>query len=299
MKWKLIEEANKTPSDKESIDMSFNKDVSDEKYVPTVEFVKIVYDKFNKELFSNRLPSSNVLNIGVVSMNKDNGITIAHDEDGSIVIDGLNFSNSTSLTMHTWMETILHEMVHVDELCNHPEHFKNGVENKGHGKWFKEQARKFKEMGFDVSEKYEGDFGTNTEDKAYLNNKDGMFIKTGDNPMGFAELVKIPNDEYGYALNRLRDSGYAKVWLMKTSNDNAGRLEFSKCDDEYGYFKYHLDDRFNKAFGPFEKTKEIDLKHIVAESKDDYFMPGDVIEVNTRGFKQFVRNGVRHYIFVD
>ena len=32
MKWRLIEEARKTPSDMESINASFNKDVSDEKF---------------------------------------------------------------------------------------------------------------------------------------------------------------------------------------------------------------------------------------------------------------------------
>lgn len=50
MKWKLLEEAN-TPSDGVSIDASFNKDVSDEKFTPTVEFMRSVYRKMNKELF--------------------------------------------------------------------------------------------------------------------------------------------------------------------------------------------------------------------------------------------------------
>ena len=46
MNGKLLEEAN-TPSDGESIDASFNKDVSDEKFTPTVEFKK-KYGPFKK-----------------------------------------------------------------------------------------------------------------------------------------------------------------------------------------------------------------------------------------------------------
>lgn len=51
MKWKLIIESEKTPSDQKAIDASFNKDVSDMKYVPTVDFVKKVYEKMNRLFF--------------------------------------------------------------------------------------------------------------------------------------------------------------------------------------------------------------------------------------------------------
>ena len=299
MKWKLIEEA-KTPSDMKSIEASFNKDVSDEKFTPTVEFVKNVYDKMNKELFGNGLVKSDEIDISIVPLYSENGITQAHDlDDGSVEINGLEISSTTTLTMHTWMETILHEMIHIDELMHHPEHFKDGVKQGGHGEWFKERANEFKKKGFNVVTEYNGDFGTNTEDEIYLKNKNGVFIKVANNPIGFLELIKVPDDERGYALTRLRDSGYNKVWMMKSDNENAGRLEFSKYDDEYGYFKYHADEKFIKAFGPFEEVKEIDLNHIVAESSDKHLLPGDIVEIDTPGFKRFVRNGVRHYIFID
>ena len=56
MKWRLIEEARKTPSDMECINASFSKDVSDEKFIPTVEFMKVVYNKMNSEFFFNYFP---------------------------------------------------------------------------------------------------------------------------------------------------------------------------------------------------------------------------------------------------
>lgn len=300
MKWhRLFDESKKTSSNIDLIDASFNGDVSDEKYTPTLEFIKNVYDNLNKELFDDRLVKSDNLKISIRPIYGDNGITSAKDnDDGSIEIVELKISSTTTLTIHTWIEVVLHEMIHIDELMYHPEHFNSGQGFEKHGKWFKEKAMEFKKMGFDVTETYDGDFGTNTNDEIYLNNKDGVFIKVSDNPLGFSELIKVPTKEKGYAFNRLRDSGYSKVWLMRTDNDNAGRLEFNKYDDDSGYSIYHCTKKFNDRFGPFEEVKEVDLKHIVAESQDGYFMPGDIIEVNTRYFKRFIRDGVRHYIII-
>ena len=56
MKWKRLIIEAKTPSDMESINAYFNKDVSDEKFTPTVKFMKVVYNKMNKEFFFNYLP---------------------------------------------------------------------------------------------------------------------------------------------------------------------------------------------------------------------------------------------------
>ena len=56
MKWILLESV--TPSDLETIMASFNSDVSDEKFSPTREFLKVAYDKLNSELFGNELPSN-------------------------------------------------------------------------------------------------------------------------------------------------------------------------------------------------------------------------------------------------
>ena len=37
----------------------------------------------------------------------------------------------------------------------------------------------------------------------------------------------------------------------------------------------------------------------VVEVADEYFLPGDIVEIDDLDFKQFIRNGVRHYIFID
>ena len=57
MKWILINEA-KTPSDIESINTSFRKDVSNERYTPTIDFMKTSYGILNDKLFHRFLPSN-------------------------------------------------------------------------------------------------------------------------------------------------------------------------------------------------------------------------------------------------
>lgn len=296
MKWiRLFTEASKTPSDMESINASFNKDVSDKKFTPTMEFIRVVYKKLNKLFFDNSLPPTSEFKIEVVSSNKFNGSTKAHDDKsiGNTVIDALQLNGTNTLTMHTWMETILHEMIHIDDLVNHPEHFhRRGY--KRHGKWFKEQIEKFKKEGFNVTVKYSGNFGTNTDDDLYIKNKNAIFIKISENPLGPSDMIKVQSSDRQWALECLYVHGYRKVKILHTDNENAGRLDYSEYDGDSGFNTYHLTDKFVELFGPFDEVENIDLTKIIAESGND-FLPDDIIEVDEPDYKQYIRNGVRYY----
>lgn len=291
----MIIESEKTPSDLKAIEASFNNDVSDIKYVPTVDFVKKVYEKMNRRFFDNSLPPTSEFNVEIVSSNKFNGNTKAHDDETGVpVIDSLQMNGTSTLTLHTWMETILHEMIHIDDLVNHPEHF----HTKGyreHDKWFKEQARRFKKRGFNVTVKYDGDFGTNTDDELYIKNKDAVFIKISENPIGPSDMIKVKTGDKKWAMECLWIHGYRKVKILRTDNENAGRLDYSDYDGDSGFTPYRLTDKFIKAFGPFDEVENIDLSKIVVESGENCFLPDDIVEVNEPDFKQYIRNGVRYY----
>ena len=56
MNWNRIITESRTPSDVDTIMASFNNDVSDEKFYPTSDFLKIAYGIFNDEFFGGRLP---------------------------------------------------------------------------------------------------------------------------------------------------------------------------------------------------------------------------------------------------
>ena len=155
MKWLLISEAD-TPSDLDDIENSFNGDVSDEKYTPTKKFLKNGYDMLNEKLFNNKLPSDFEFKIEHSLEDNDAGHTYANDnkKESEFVIDGVSLNGTLMMTIHSWLETILHEMIHVMDFKFHPEHFvdarKTGVPYDEHKGWFMEQANKFKNKGFNV-----------------------------------------------------------------------------------------------------------------------------------------------------
>lgn len=155
-------------------------------------------------------------------------------------------------------------------------------------------GKKVQEGGFNVTVKHEGDFGTNTDDELYLDNKDAVFIKISENPIGPSDMIKVKVDDRDWALKCLYIHGYRKMKILQTDNGNSGRLDYSEYDCDSGFIPYHLTDKFIRAFGPFNEVEDIDLSSIVAESEDG-FLPSDTVEVNEPGFKQYIRNGVRYY----
>lgn len=147
--------------------------------------------------------------------------------------------------------------------------------------------------GFNVTVKYDGDFGTNTDDETYKKSKDAIFIQISENPIGPSDLIKVPAKDFGWTMESLYVFGYRKVKVLVTDNENAGRLDYSDYDGDSGFSPYHLTDRFKSTFGPFSIEREIDLCETVKESS--VFLPDDTIEVDEPGFKQYIRNGVRYY----
>ena len=45
-----------------------------------------------------------------------------------------------------------------------------------------------------------------------------------------------------------------------------------------------------------EKPKSEPIR--VVEVADEYFLPGDIVEIDEKYFKRFIRDGVRHYILI-
>ena len=56
MKWLILEST--IPSDLATIKKCCKKDITDEKFSPSNEFVRTAYDYLNKTIFKNRLPHS-------------------------------------------------------------------------------------------------------------------------------------------------------------------------------------------------------------------------------------------------
>ena len=265
MKWLLISEAY-TPSDLDDIENSFNGDVSDEKYTPTKKFLKNGYDMLNEKLFNNRLPSDFEFKIEHGLKDNAAGHTYANDnkKEGEFVIDRVSLNGTLMMTIHSWLETILHEMIHVMDFKFHPEHFvdarKTGVPYDEHKGWFMEQANKFKNKGFNVEKTLKSSWETSVDDDDIkVKNSSFTYLKISHHPLGWDEILKIDSSDKSNVMSILKNKKYTHVVEIKTSNLNSVRLDNTKVEANKPIMSYHADDEFNDRYGPFEKVEDIDL----------------------------------------
>ena len=265
MKWLLISEAY-TPSDLDDIENSFNGDVSDEKYTPTKKFLKNGYDMLNEKLFNNRLPSDFEFKIEHGLKDNAAGHTYANDnkKEGEFVIDGVSLNGTLMMTIHSWLETILHEMIHVMDFKFHPEHFvdarKTGVPYDEHKGWFMKQANKFKNKGFNVEKTLKSSWETSVDDDDIkVKNSSFTYLKISHHPLGWDEILKIDSSDKSNVMSILKNKKYTHVVEIKTSNLNSVRLDNTKVEANKPIMSYHADDEFNDRYGPFEKVEDIDL----------------------------------------
>ena len=276
MKWLLISEAY-TPSDLDDIENSFNGDVSDEKYTPTKKFLKNGYDMLNEKLFNNRLPSDFEFKIEHGLKDNAAGHTYANDnkKEGEFVIDGVSLNGTLMMTIHSWLETILHEMIHVMDFKFHPEHFvdarKTGVPYDEHKGWFMEQANKFKNKGFNVEKTLKSSWETSVDDDDIkVKNSSFTYLKISHHPLGWDEILKIDSSDKSNVMSILKNKKYTHVVEIKTSNLNSVRLDNTKVEANKPIMSYHADDEFNDRYGPFEKVEDIDLTKMTFNESGKY-----------------------------
>ena len=277
MKWKLIEEA-KTPSDMKSIEASFNKDVSDEKFIPTVEFIEAVYKKLNEELFFNYLPGTKDVEFSLSDDIRGDELgaaecTINYARNRIWASDyKLSLDKTAKITLHSWIGTVLHEMIHLLEYQEHPENKQNSDYN-WHGEWFRRWGDKFKKYGFDLSEFYTGDFEVDADDERVGKiMEDELFIQLGKTKKGIPQAIKILKSEKSRCLEFLKKMGIDEVTLLHTDNPLSIKVlpTTIKELESTSLTVHHINDDFNKMFGPFTEVETIDLNTLVLEDSDGY-----------------------------
>lgn len=272
MKWKRLIIEAKTPSDIESINASFNKDISDEKFTPTVGFMKVVYNKMNKEFFFSCLPSENEIKFEVANQIRGGfvGLTFAERDaiTREITVKKLVLNGIFTLTIHNWMETILHEMIHICDYVNFPKHFDN-KEYDAHGDWFMKEGKRFEKFGFNVSRTCRIEHGVDMNNKKVKDtlNKE-LFIQVGKTNDGTPEIFKILAKNKNKCLSILKGRGYKKVAILSSSNSKSIELSPIRLSNGMNIRVYHLDDDFRKKYGPFKKVETLDLTSMVLESDE-------------------------------
>lgn len=267
MKWLLLEEF--IPSDDKFVLDAIHGIGDKGKYTPTTDFLKSAYAKLNDMFFDGRLPVG--IGFKVERDIKDGaaGRTNADDNDtgDGIDINYVSLNETLMKSPHSWIETIVHEMIHIEELITYPERF-IGKKYDMHGEWFLDRAKWFKKVGLNVGEKdmdYDIVMTTDNEDVIKTAKdiiKNSIFILLGKNPIyGTDSMIKVAKEDKMSVLQRLKELGCKSVTLLKTKNLNAARLpdiEFSGI----GEHEFRMDKKFIATYGPFEDVETIDLSKV-------------------------------------
>lgn len=259
------------PSDTDTLDASFNKDVDDAKYVPTTEFLKYAYDKCNDEFFNGELPSGLVMEVKSKPTKSWLGEACyrLNRWEGSLVPTRILLNSSKTLTIHEWFEVVLHEMVHVVDYVMNPHHFTKMRHYDSHGDWFLDYGKRFEKDGFHVQKYCKADIGINVDDKRIAKRlSEDVFIlmQGGRMDNGIVKVSPSMKDKTLDILSRKCDG----MLILKSTNPNTAQLKQLRLRDKYSSVRYYIfDDDFQKRYGPFKEIGSTETWKLVGEDKDE------------------------------
>lgn len=294
MKWLLLEEF--IPSDDKFVLDAIHGVGDNDKYTPTTKFLKSAYVKLNDMFFDGRLPNDIEFKVDRDTKDNASGRTNADDNDSGNGID-INYVSLNGTLMkspHSWIETIVHEMIHIEELVTIPERF-IGKKYDMHGEWFLDRAKEFSKVGLNIGEKdMDYNIVTSVDDEDIKKKHSSeLYLKIGYNPVTkLWQLLKIKAKDKDYALSYLKKEKYRLATIVKTDNLNAVRLSICDIDSFNGPTVFNMTDSFVKRYGPFEDVETIDLSKVpLVESSPIKRKLGQwrdiVITVGTDGRKHY------------
>ena len=245
---------------------SFHKDVSKKKFSPTSDFLETAYGIFNKKFFGGSLPTGlrftvkvqpTASYIGMASYIYDYG-------RGRVKATAVTLNGSRTLSLHEWLEVVLHEMIHVLDYETNPEHFtgRYGRVYDAHGYWFMEEGEKYIKHGFHVQRYCNADIGINAQDSK-VKNRIGksvfLYMKgSAQRPLMMKMSRSNLDRNLEYITTRIGKGsqfgiGVKEIKIMSSSNPNVALLRDLRMRDSTSRISWWwYDDKFEKKYGPFE-----------------------------------------------
>ena len=281
MKWKRIVSEEYTPEDNAIITKVIDGDLSEKKYTPTEKFLEVAYLKLNERFFENSLPKNLTFTMEKSPKKHHIGktnITIYSDE--IVDVDGIELNSSTMLTLHEWIESIIHEMIHVQECIEHPEHlFKENYDP--HGDWFMKRANDFTQYGFRITKTFEGDSETSVDLQTVKDAYDKeMLLQIDKTEAGVPMIIKILKGDLSEILAKLKEMEYEHIVVLHTNSLNATRLKLTDLRESDDLIVYTLTQKLKSKIEPIEEVETIDLNDIVSEGFNSMkFHDSDFMEV--------------------
>lgn len=267
MKWYLLESS--IPSDTSIIDASIKRDVSSEQYYANVEFMQYAYNKLNYLLFYNFLPSNIKFSVKNLKNNMVGCALYKIDTTSNQVIPiSISLNIKFKLTVHQWLEAMVHEMIHICDYTINPKHFtQQGYD--AHGDWFMNIGQKFKKFGFNVNAKCQFEIGNNEEMTIDVMKEYSTFILFKENNDWMAIRIR-PDDIDKFVDSILIKTKKVKTYVLsKTKNPAANELETWDITAPLLLDTFKVNDVFIDSYGPFiSETVSLKNKYI-SESQDN------------------------------
>ena len=262
------------PYSNDEIMKSFSHDISDEKFIPEIRFLREAYVILNDKLLNNRLPHINKINLAVESHPRSSAVGWASYRlsflDHEVIPTGIVLNEALKLTIHDWLEVVLHEMVHVMDYITNPNHFLGNRRYDPHGEWFTQFGAQFIKDGFNVQKFCKAEIGINSDDKKVKNILDSrVFLRldgfhTSANPKDDAVVVSSRStvDKYiGFLNDKVQRNalpGLSGITILKTENPQIIRLKQLRMRDQYSTLKwYNFNEEFQKMYGPFKEDGKV------------------------------------------
>jgi hypothetical protein len=271
-----------TPSGEKEILAAFNAD-DGVKFSPTVEFLRNAYGILNQRLFGGKLPRNLVFSVESRPSKRFVGLAKYtwrydpwdHTLPYVIVPKGITLNGSVTLSLHEWLNVVLHEMVHILDYQTNPEHFQERQLRRGrrsydaHGGWFLEQGRKFDRFGFNIQKYCNAEMEMNTDDRKVRKAvADSVFL-----------LLKQPGKEDPYIMKVKRNTlekhvqylrrrilggtfpGVGEFYVVSGDNPMVARLKtmnMRNVGSKISFYFYNND--FVGKFGPFKTERVVPVE---------------------------------------
>ena len=263
---------SKIPSDKESILKSFNQDVSEDMFAPTQEFLETSYNLFNEKFFNNSLPQ----NLKFIITNAPRATYIgkaAYQINRylkQIIPLAIKLNGSRKMTVHNWLEVVLHEIIHILDYQTNPSHFLNGngIDYDPHGSWFLNKGKEFLSKGFNVQKYCKANQEFDSDNKILknkINNLRIILASIASKQAAFVVSEKSLEDHIHILeqVSKYRVKNMKLQKVLKSSNPNILKLKSIRMRNYHSsYSWYWFTEDFQNKYGPFEEISEIDTSNV-------------------------------------
>ena len=275
-----------TPSGVDDIMASFDKDVSDRKFSPSKEFLEAAYTIFNRRFFQDSLPVGLIFSIKVQPTESYIGQAWYeyNRASGRVRATAITLNGARTLTLHEWLEVVLHEIIHVLDYETNPNSFTGRMRKAydPHGWWFMNEGKKFDKYGFHVQKYCDAVIGvddSNTKVRNRIKNSVFLYMQGSNSRPLIMKMTRNTMDKnLRFILLRIERGssfgiGVKEIKVMTSENPNIALLSDLRMKDSSSKISWWwFTDKFQEKYGPFKEEDSVKVSSSKTKTDMEYLL---------------------------